>query len=137
VCQDQCVKKEASALPGVGIPASPVVKLDVNFWIFIRRCNLVVADNAFAEISVSLFNRVVVAELFWSSKTAASCLCTGVYKRQGTADPNIHDAICDVNIISNFNSPSMAVFIIFELASPKKSQLTHLTSYGIYFLVVH
>ncbi len=33
--------KETSALPTVGTPASPVVKLAVNFWIFIRRSNLV------------------------------------------------------------------------------------------------
>ena len=69
----------------------------MNFWIFIRRCNLVVADNAFAEISVSLFSRVVLLALFWSSKVAATCEYTGV--AAGTDEPNIHDAICEVNII--------------------------------------
>jgi hypothetical protein len=66
----------------------------VNFWIFIRRCNFVVADNAFDEISVLSFSRVVLVELFWSSKVAATCAYTGV--AAGTDEPNIHDAICDV-----------------------------------------
>jgi len=50
----------------------------VNFWILTLLNNLVVADNAFDEISVLSFARVVLVELFWSSKVAATCEYTGV-----------------------------------------------------------
>ena len=65
----------------------------MNFWILILLCNLVVADNAFEEISVSLFAREVFATLFWFSNESAVCTNIGILPE--TSDPAIHDAICD------------------------------------------
>ncbi len=38
---------------------------------------------------------------------------------EAAEESNIQDEICEVKIIYNFNSPSIAVFIILEENSPK------------------
>ena len=83
-------------------------------------CNLVPTDAPpFEEISLSAIE--VLAVLFWSSKMFDVCLYTGI--AAGTDDPNIQDAICEVNIIG----------VNLQLSGPWKTTLVLTSELKVYF----